>query len=181
MVNFTAAEWHERYLQQARWTQDLRDYLFKRRVDFSPARSSKVWNWRPALGACKNRTQALIYGLDVNPRISICRECCACALLSQGDGRAAFPRGFFDLTFCHFLLLWVSKPEQIVAEMRRVTRPGGSVIALAEPDYGGGIDYPEELAELGRRQAAAAREPGRRPEDGTPPGAGFPQHRTAGC
>jgi hypothetical protein len=50
--------------------------------------------------------------------------------------------------------------------MRRVTRSGGSVIALAEPDYGGRIDYPEELAILGRHQAAALRKQGADPRMG---------------
>ncbi len=36
--------------------------------------------------------------------------------------------------------------------MKRITRPGGWVIALAEPDYGGRIDYPSELESLGKEQ-----------------------------
>jgi hypothetical protein len=40
------------------------------------------------------------------------------------------------------------------------------VIALAEPDYGGRIDYPEELVELGRRQEAALRNQGADPRMG---------------
>ena len=39
--------------------------------------------------------------------------------------------------------------------MRRVVQPGGWVAALAEPDYGGRIDYPDALAALGWKQAAA--------------------------
>jgi hypothetical protein len=39
--------------------------------------------------------------------------------------------------------------------MRRVTRPGGWVLALAEPDYGGRVDYPEALIPLGVLQEAA--------------------------
>jgi len=43
----------------------------------------------------------------------------------------------------------------VLEEMTRVTRPGGVILALAEPDYGGRIDYPAELAEIGRLQADA--------------------------
>jgi hypothetical protein len=50
--------------------------------------------------------------------------------------------------------------------MRRVTRPGGAVLALAEPDYGGRIDYPRELAELGRWQAESLQRQGVDPEIG---------------
>ena len=39
--------------------------------------------------------------------------------------------------------------------MKRVTKPGGWVVALAEPDYGGRIDYPPELDLLGKAQSQA--------------------------
>jgi len=39
--------------------------------------------------------------------------------------------------------------------MRRVVKPGGWVVALAEPDYGGRIDYPDQLSALGWKQASA--------------------------
>jgi len=41
--------------------------------------------------------------------------------------------------------------------MRRVCIQGGSVIALAEPDYGGRIDYPQELVQLAGWQEASLR------------------------
>ena len=44
--------------------------------------------------------------------------------------------------------------------MRRVTRPGGWVLAMAEPDYGGRIDYPEDLIYLGELQETALRRQG---------------------
>jgi hypothetical protein len=50
--------------------------------------------------------------------------------------------------------------------MRRVTRPGGGILALAEPDYGGRVDYPVELAQLGRWQAESLRQQGADPEMG---------------
>ena len=58
----------------------------------------------------------------------------------------------FDVCLCHFLLLWITTPMIALHEMRRVTRSGGVVMALAEPDYGGRIDYPEELSILGKWQ-----------------------------
>jgi ubiquinone/menaquinone biosynthesis C-methylase UbiE len=51
----------------------------------------------------------------------------------------------FDLVLCSFLLLWVAKPEVVVREMSRVAGKGGVVLATTEPDYGGRIDYPEEI------------------------------------
>jgi hypothetical protein len=42
--------------------------------------------------------------------------------------------------------------------MARLLKPGGAILALAEPDYGGRIDYPSELALLGdiQRQSLQA-------------------------
>ena len=50
--------------------------------------------------------------------------------------------------------------------MKRVTRPGGTVAALAEPDYGGRIDFPDSLGELGQWQAFALGSQGANPNVG---------------
>jgi hypothetical protein len=48
----------------------------------------------------------------------------------------------------------------------RVTKPGGAVLALAEPDYGGRIDFPPELAQIGQWQKTALQIQGADPEIG---------------
>jgi hypothetical protein len=50
--------------------------------------------------------------------------------------------------------------------MVRVTSGKGYVLALAEPDYGGRIDYPEELSVIGKWQAGALKEQGANPSMG---------------
>jgi SAM-dependent methyltransferase len=74
-----------------------------------------------------------------------------------------FRAGQFDLTFCHFLLLWLQDPLAALKEMSRVTQPGGYILALAEPDYGGRIDFPPELEVLGNWQTASLRAQGAHP------------------
>ena len=61
----------------------------------------------------------------------------------------------FNHSLCHFYLMWVSDPLTALREMARVTSPGGWVLALAEPDYGGRIDYPHALEHLGEIQTKA--------------------------
>ena len=39
--------------------------------------------------------------------------------------RCPFTNASFDLTFCHYLLLWLKDPLSAIKEMKRVTRPGG--------------------------------------------------------
>ena len=56
--------------------------------------------------------------------------------------------------------MWVSDPLTALREMARVTTPGGWVLTLAEPDYGGRIDYPQALDRLGEMQTKALRTQG---------------------
>lgn len=98
-----------------------------------------------------------LYGVDINlPGLRQAQKHAPLAQLTTANTlRLPYASASFDITFCHFLLLWVKDPQTALAEMRRVTRPGGYVMALAEPDYGGRIDYPDALAPLGRLQARA--------------------------
>ena len=54
-----------------------------------------------------------------------------------------FKDNIFDLVTCNLLLMWADKPQQVVNEMVRVTKPGGRVLASLEPDYGGKLHWPE--------------------------------------
>jgi SAM-dependent methyltransferase len=162
-------EWHQRYLQQAQWTRSLRLYLFEK-LDIPP--SSNVLDVGCGTGALEpelaEQFQGRLFGLDID------REALRLAHFgpgivdyTQGDAfHLPYCGGAFDLTLCHFLLLWTAPPAEVVAEMRRVTRPDGYVLALAEPDYGGRIDFPESLAGLGEMQRAALRRQGADPFTG---------------
>jgi SAM-dependent methyltransferase len=89
------------------------------------------------------------------------------ACLACGDALCLpYPTGTFDITYCHFLLLWVGDPLQALAEMKRVTRRGGHILALAEPDYSARVDHPAELIPLGRWQTESLRGQGADPSLG---------------
>ena len=49
----------------------------------------------------------------------------------------------FDIVTCNLLLMWAKNPQKVVNEMTRVTKPGGTILATLEPDYGGKLHYPE--------------------------------------
>ena len=52
----------------------------------------------------------------------------------QGDAqRLPFPDDTFDLTTCQTVLIHLPDPSAAIAEMRRVTKPGG-LVAVAEPN-----------------------------------------------
>ncbi|MGD0817267.1 MAG: class I SAM-dependent methyltransferase [Methanomassiliicoccales archaeon] len=67
----------------------------------------------------------------------------------QGDAAALpFEDNSFDVVYCSFTLLWVKDPQRMIQEMKRVSRI--CVVCLAEPDYGGRICHPKEVADLDR-------------------------------
>lgn len=47
-----------------------------------------------------------------------------------------------DAAVCNLVLLWARDPGALVAEMARVVRPGGVVVASMEPDYSGKVHWP---------------------------------------
>ncbi len=87
--------------------------------------------------------------------------------LTCADGlNLPYPDHSFDGVVCHYLLLWLSDPGSLLDEMIRVTRPGGFVVAFAEPDYGGRVDYPESLSEVGKKQNESLKIQGANPKMG---------------
>ena len=85
-----------------------------------------------------------------------------------GDGYALdFPDESFDLTHAHMVLHHVTDPVAVLAEMRRVTRPGG-IVAAREPDIPIITWYPENpgLDEWRRLFAESIRANGSEPASG---------------
>jgi len=156
-------EEHQRYTQQAGWTKPLRDHLFSRLklpeayclLDVGCGTGALA----PELLHCSS---ALKVGLDIHfPSLRFFQSITKDFFLVQADGlQLPFRSNSIHLCLCHFLLLWVSDPLQVLREMYRVTCMGGYVFILAEPDYGGRIDYPPELEIVGKLQIQALQQRG---------------------
>jgi len=161
----TPQDWHQRFTQQAQWTRDLRDYLFGQIKIEKAHRILEVGCGTGAILAELPGVVPLQVGLDINrSHLETTIRNSIGASLTQGDAHTLpYPDGCYDLSYCHFLLLWVADPIQVAREMARVTRPGGAVMAFAEPDYGARIDYPATLSQLGVWQTSSLREQGADP------------------
>jgi SAM-dependent methyltransferase len=158
--------WHTRYLQQARWTENLRSYLFNKVGIAAAGRVLDLGCGTGALlGGLPVKAGAAVHGADLSlPAVIEASVHAPGARLLCADGASLpYADSTFDVVFCHFVLLWVREPLPVLEEMRRVTRAGGAVLALAEPDYGGRIDYPPPLEQLGRWQADSLRGQGADP------------------
>lgn len=147
----THSRWHERFQQQAGWTRQLRKQVL---ADLNLGPSSRILDLGSGSGALFPELSAAnpgcTYGIDIDlPRLRFSADLHPGLIHTAGDGRQLpFPGGTFDLVLCHFTLLWIEGPLQAVREMVRVARPGGTVAALAEPDYGGRIDHPAALRKI---------------------------------
>ena len=156
--------WHSRYLQQAAWTHDLRVYLFEQ-AGFSNAQHVLEVGCGTGAILRELNTPASLHGLDLEPAaLAECRIHAPAVLLTRGDAHSLpYPDKSFDIAYCHFLLLWVHDPLQVVREMARVSR---SVLALAEPDYSQRVDEPSALATLGKWQTESLTQQGANPSFG---------------
>jgi SAM-dependent methyltransferase len=158
--------WHARYTQQAKWTRELRDYLFER-IGLKTA--GCVLEVGCGTGAILSEIQTQApHGLDIQPAALMeARVHAPAASLTCADALSLpYPEECFDIVFCHFLLLWVSDPQRALHEMKRVAQPGGYILALAEPDYSARVDEPAELAMLGRWQTESLQRQGADPSLG---------------
>ncbi len=160
---------HQRYVQQAGWTAAIRRQAFLRFNVEEAARILEVGSGTGAIAAeLRRASHGAVIGLDRDRMVSRSaqRSDPTAACVTGLGERLPFPNSSFDLVCCHFLLLWVDDPLAILSEMLRVTRPGGGVLCLAEPDYGGRVDHPEGLAALGALQEQALRRRGAEPRLG---------------
>ncbi len=160
-------DWHNRFVQQAKWTQGIRQYLYQK---------SHLNQDKPILdvgcgtGALLNDFSNLrkVYCLDLAlDRLLYARTHHNDAHFICTDAHhLPFQTNHFSVILCHFLLLWVKNPVKVIQEMKRIGQPGGVILILAEPDYGGRIDFPENLQTLGEAQTKSLQTQGADPFTG---------------
>ena len=162
-------EWHAWFRVQAGWTKPTRTWLYQQ-AGLAQARYILEVGCGTGIvaGEMACLSSARVMGLDLDPTmLAFARRQESGVIYVQGDAHALpFPDGYFDVAVCHYLLLWLTDPALGSREMARVIRPGGCVLACAEPDYGGRVDHPPEMVSLGRLQAEALRQQGADPELG---------------
>lgn len=160
---------HARYTEQASWSAPLRRYLLQQT---GLEKSSTVLDVGCGTGAVMRSLQKdaglHCLGVDISlPDVNfLYANFPALPVVNADAYQLPIVSNHLDACLCHYFLLWLQKPMDALHEMVRVIRPGGWLLAFAEPDYGGRIDHPEALAEPGILQAHALHQQGANPETG---------------
>jgi len=162
-------DWHQRFLIQAQWTEALRLYFYDL-VKNETLRS--VLDVGCGTGALLPEMDVLspaqFYGVDIDlDHLKVARQMCQeCGLVGSDVHQLPFKANSFDLVTCHYFLMWVGSPQHALSELHRITKPGGCVVAFAEPDYGGRIDYPPEFIRIREYQISSLLNAGADPRMG---------------
>lgn len=165
-MTLTIGQWHQRYVQQAVWTQSLRKYIYDQ---IGIQNANKILDIGCGTGVLEDElnhlSSAHIFGLDIDiDALTKAKLFAQKSIYTNGNClRLPYPEWTFDVTLCHFLLLWITEPLNAIREMVRVTKPHGFILVLAEPDYGGRIDYPIELSPIGKWQTESLQDQGANP------------------
>ena len=166
---YTLSDWHSRFQQQAQWTSQLRRYLYTR---VNIQQSGKILDIGCGTGVLEAElhqfTPAAITAVDIDHQsISFAARFSSAGWTCADAACLPYPSYTFDIALCHYLLLWLKAPVAALSEMKRVTRPGGHILLLAEPDYAHRIDYPTELSEPGALQRNSLLQQGANPDIGS--------------
>lgn len=149
------SELHGQYFYQSLWTAQTRDYLLEIAGADAQSRILEVGcGTGVILEDLQRKGKPFCYGIDLDfSSLLFAKNYQQGHLLALADGQhLPFSSQSFDITLCHYLLLWVQDKNRVLQEMIRVTRAGGAVIAFAEPDHRSRIDYPSNLEEIGHLQ-----------------------------
>jgi len=140
-----------RFLIQAQWTRALRLYFFDL---LNIQQMGKILDMGCGTGALLPDLQSLspadIFGSDIlEEHLLVARQACPdCHFNSADVHHLPYPDNIYDLVLSHYFLMWVENPTKALEEMIRITKPGGHIVAFAEPDYGGRIDFPPEFNDM---------------------------------
>jgi len=155
--------WSARYRSQANWTAALRRYALAQSGLPSDARLLEIGcGYGALLGELRADGYSKLTGVDID--LPALKEIPPEIPSACADGQyLPFKKGSFAACLCHFYLMWIADPLAALLEMKRMARPGGWLLALAEPDYGARLDEPAELKPLGELQTQALRRQGADP------------------
>ncbi|TXT56336.1 MAG: hypothetical protein BAJALOKI2v1_580020 [Promethearchaeota archaeon] len=142
--------WDKRFEIQLKWTRELRDYLFQK---IELEKKENLLDIGCGTGLLINEIGQQysldLYGIDIHEkRIALAQKRLRKSNVSASlyymdflDNQ--FKDKMFDVIATNCFFLWISDIEKGFKEIYRILKENGILLILAEPDYGGLIEYPD--------------------------------------
>jgi len=143
-----AARFHAHYLLQAEWLAPSRSYLYRK---IGLARHERILDLGCGSGVISEEIRQIcgrpVLGVDRDPELVAFaeKEYPQNRFLAADENELLKQDLCFDLIVLSFVLMWQKKPLQFLRRIRELLRAKGTLLILAEPDYGGRVDFPDEL------------------------------------
>ncbi|MGV9171740.1 MAG: class I SAM-dependent methyltransferase [Promethearchaeia archaeon] len=143
-------EWDKRFERQLQWTSKLRDYLFSK---VKLERMEELLDLGCGTGLLLNeigqKCSINLYGIDISEeRLKVAKK-----RLEKNNIKARlmymdflnnkFENKKFDIVITNCFFLWVKSLQKAFSEIERILKDDGILLILAEPDYGGLVEYPK--------------------------------------
>jgi ubiquinone/menaquinone biosynthesis C-methylase UbiE len=140
--------WGFQYKRQFEWLKETRQFLY-RKISLAQQKTVLEPGCSTALltEEISKRIPGIAVGLDRNLHALLAAKKRANSLLLVcGDVYTLpFKKETFDAVIFQFFLLWLSDPIAALQEIKRIVCSPGSITTIAEPDYGGRIDFPQDI------------------------------------
>lgn len=146
-----AGDFHEHYKLQAGWLAPSRHYLYRRA---GLARCRSILDLGCGSGVISEEMRLIsgrpVLGVDRDPQMAaLARSLYPLNEFLAGDERLLVKKGMrFDLIAFSFVLMWQKRPLPFLRQVKKLLAENGTLLLLAEPDYGGRIDFPPALGFL---------------------------------
>jgi SAM-dependent methyltransferase len=139
-------KYHHIFQVQAEWTRGTRNHLYRQANLLSAGKTLEVGcGTAVILDEIVRRTKGKVFGIEKNHDYSAfsVRRCPSANIITSDGLELPFKEQTFDISLCHYYLIWTENPRKAVSEIVRVTKSGGHIIIASEPDYDGIIEYHE--------------------------------------
>ncbi len=142
----SCSELNKQFIRQASWTKTTRNQLYREIGLLNVRRVLEVGCGTGAITReLREKTSAQITAIDSDPIVlaKAMEDIPDVQFYKENAEKLSMRDETFDVVICHYFFLWNPQPFKLLMELVRVCKPGGYIVALAEPDYGGWLEYPE--------------------------------------
>jgi SAM-dependent methyltransferase len=143
-----AAKFHRHYRLQAEWLAPSRQYLYRK---IGLARHERILDFGCGSGVITEEIRGIcgrpVLGVDRDPAMAAfaAKEYPQNHFLAADENELLKQGLAFDLIVISFVLMWQAEPLHFLQKIKKLLKEKGILLILAEPDYGGRIDFPDEL------------------------------------